>query len=82
MTPTTLELAGSRAGDDAVVTAQGLPALEGNGSEDLLCGQCGQVVARNLTRAAVAAAFKTSRRLLLECTCGGLNVIQNGERPA
>lgn len=82
MNSTRLELAPEGSEADAIIIAQKLPALEGNGQTDLSCGGCGEVVARNLTGQAIAATFRTPRRLLLQCTCGALNIIQDGAASA
>ena len=61
---------------DAVMKARSMPALTGNGDSDLLCGGCGEVVAKALTTEAVARLFDTKRRLLLQCVCGAHNVVR------
>lgn len=71
----TLEVVKREEGADAVIVGNSLPALTGNGSDDLICGGCGSVVAAKLTTAAIARSFKTERRLILECTCGASNLI-------
>ena len=71
----TLALVEGNAESDAVIVAQSLPALTGNGSSDLLCGACGEVVAKSLTTDAIGRTFRSSSRLLLKCVCGGENLI-------
>ena len=64
---------------DSIITANSLPGLTGNGSSDLLCGGCHEVVAKGLTCDAIGAAFKTQRRLLMACVCGANNLIHEIE---
>lgn len=48
----------------------------GNGTEDLVCGSCGQVVLGNASLAeAYANAATNFGRLVFECECGKYNVI-------
>lgn len=75
MEDTKLALADHNEATDAVITAQSLPGLTGNGPSDLICGQCGEVVGKGLDTGAIARTFETKRRLLLKCTCGAHNLI-------
>ena len=81
----TLVLIDDNADSDAIIVAQSLPALTGNGDVDMCCGACGEVLAKSLTTDAIARTFETDSRLLLKCVCGGHNLIhdaKNGEAAA
>ncbi len=75
----TLVLTDRNADTDSVVTAQSLPALTGNGPGDLLCGGCGEVLAKGLNPAAIGHTFETNRRLLLACVCGAHNLVREAK---
>ena len=79
MDDVTLAVARHDEATDAVMKARSMPALTGNGPADLLCGGCGEVVAKGLTSEAVARAFDTERRLLLQCVCGAHNVVREAK---
>ncbi len=75
----TLTLTDPNADTDSVVTAQSLPALTGNGPDNLHCGGCGEVLAKGLNPAAIAHTFETDRRLLLACVCGAHNLVREAK---
>ncbi len=79
MEDVTLPLAEHNADTDSVMTARSLPALTGNAGSNLLCGGCGEVLAKGLNPAAIATAFETDRRLLLACTCGAHNLVREAK---
>ncbi len=60
---------------DAIMVAEKLPALTGNGNEDILCGSCNQVLAEKLTPQAIRRMAPTENRLVLRCTCGANNLV-------
>ena len=50
--------------------------LSGNDDENLACGRCGAVVARNMsTRTLYRDTHSKSARLLLVCACGAYNLL-------
>ncbi len=61
--------------DDGIIVAQSLPALSGNGTTDIHCGGCGEVLAHNLTVAAICGMFAPEGRLIIRCTCAADNVV-------
>lgn len=67
---------------DGIILAESMPALTGNGPDDLLCGGCGEVLAAKLTPEAIASAFRTDKRLILRCVCGADNLVAQNEAPA
>ena len=75
----TLAVASHDEKTDAVMKAQSMPALTGNGESDLHCGACAQVLAKNLTTEAIANTFDTDRRLLLQCVCGAHNLVREAK---
>lgn len=79
MENSTLALTSHNPETDAVMTARSLPALTGNGQSDLHCGGCGEVLAKAITTEAIAHAFETDRRLLLQCTCGAHNLVSEAK---
>ena len=75
-TNTTLQIISEvQLGSDAHIRANRLPIITGTHEGDLNCGKCGQALVRNSTAADVHQMIQTSQRLVLECTCGALNVI-------
>ncbi len=76
----TFAIANDLTPDDRVVVAKSLPALTGNGSADILCGACGQVLAEKLIPQAICDMFQTRHRLILRCTCGGNNFVPCDDR--
>ncbi|GAA5056634.1 hypothetical protein GCM10023208_21410 [Erythrobacter westpacificensis] len=71
------DLATETTENDSVVTATGLPALTGDGTEDLCCGGCGEVLAEKLTVPAIQRMLPTERKLILRCICSANNVVSD-----
>lgn len=64
-----------RPGADAHIRANKLPVMTGSDEGDLNCGKCGQAIATGTTPAEFHAKIQTDQRLVVECTCGTLNVV-------
>ena len=62
-------------GSDAHVRANKLPIMQGSDEGDLNCGGCGQAIAKGVTPATFHQQIQTDQRLIIECTCGALNVV-------
>jgi hypothetical protein len=62
-------------GADAHIRANRLPVLTGTDEGDLNCGGCGQALATGITPTDFHQKIQTEQRLVVECTCGALNVI-------
>ena len=64
-----------RPGADAHIRANRLPVMTGSDEGDLNCGKCGQAIATGTTPAAFHNKIQTDQRLVVECTCGALNLV-------
>lgn len=64
-----------RPGADAHIRANRLPVMTGEDEGDLNCGACGKAIAEGTTPAAFHNKIQTDQRLVVECTCGALNVV-------
>jgi hypothetical protein len=64
-----------RPGADAHVRANRLPVMTGSDEADLNCGACGKAIATGTSPAAFHHKIQSDQRLIVECTCGALNVI-------
>lgn len=62
-------------GSDAHIRANKLPIMEGSDEADLNCGGCGQAIAKGMSIAGFHQKIQTEQRLVVECTCGTLNVV-------
>ena len=62
-------------GSDAHIRANKIPIMQGSDEGDLNCGGCGQAIAKGVTPATFHTQIQTDQRLVVECTCGALNVI-------
>ena len=62
-------------GADAHVRAHKLPIMTGAHEGDLNCGNCGQAIAKGTTPAEFHSKIQTDQRLVVECTCGALNLV-------
>ena len=62
-------------GADAHVRANRLPVMAGSDEGDLNCGKCGQAIATSTNPASFHQKIQTEQRLVVECTCGALNVV-------
>ena len=62
-------------GADAHIRANRIPVMTGSDEGDLNCGGCGQAVAEKTSPASFHQKIQTDQRLVLECTCGTLNLI-------
>lgn len=62
-------------GSDAHIRAHKLPIITGQHEGDLNCGHCGQAIAKGTTPAEFHAKVQTDQRLVVECTCGALNLV-------
>lgn len=60
---------------DAHIRANRLPVMAGDDEGDLNCGKCGQAIATGTTPASFHKKIQTEQRLVVECTCGALNVV-------
>jgi hypothetical protein len=49
--------------------------MVGTDEGDLNCGKCGMALAKGTTPAAFHGKIQTEQRLVVECTCGALNVV-------
>lgn len=76
---TTLEtIADIRLGADAHIRANRLPVMTGTDEGDLNCGQCGKAIAERTSPASFHQKIQTDQRLVVECTCGALNLVPRG----
>ena len=64
-----------RPGADAHIRANRLPVMTGSNDGDLNCGQCGAAIAVGTTPAEFHKKIQTDQRLIVECTCGALNIV-------
>lgn len=62
-------------GTDAHIRANKLPVMTGTDEGDLNCGNCGKAIAEGTSPAGFHQKIQTEQRLVVECTCGALNVI-------
>jgi hypothetical protein len=62
-------------GADAHIRANKLPVMTGSDEGDLNCGKCGMAIAEKTSSSAFHQKIQTDQRLVVECTCGALNVI-------
>jgi hypothetical protein len=60
---------------DAHIRANKLPIMAGGDEGNLNCGQCGEAIATGTSLATFHQKIQTEQRLLIECTCGALNVV-------
>lgn len=68
-----------KAGSDAHIRANKIPIMQGSDRGDLNCGGCGQAIAKGVTPATFRTQIQTDQRLIVECTCGALNVIPSSK---
>lgn len=66
-----------QAGTDAHVSASKLPIMTNTDEGDLNCGKCGKAIAERTSPATFHQMIQTPQRLIVECTCGALNVVPN-----
>lgn len=64
-----------REGADAHIKANRLPVMTGSHEGDLNCGACKEAIGKGVTPAEFHSRIQTDQRLVVECTCGALNVI-------
>ena len=62
-------------GADAHIRANKLPVMTGSDEGDLNCGKCGKAIAEKTSPASFLQKIQTEQRLVVECTCGALNVV-------
>ena len=72
---TALELATRVSRRDALIIPRTLPAFSGNGIEDLVCGQCSDVIGMGVTLRVARREHPEGDRLVVRCTCGALNLL-------
>ena len=61
---------------DAILQPDKLPLMLGNEDENLACGACKNVIARNVSTRTVHQRFGTAGgRLIARCPCGADNVL-------
>lgn len=61
--------------EDAHIRANRLPLMENSDEGDLNCGKCGATLAAKTSPATFRQKIQTEQRLIVECTCGALNVV-------
>jgi hypothetical protein len=59
-------------------TPPGTPLFEGEDSGDLMCGSCGEIIARNLAVETARENFVAPARVVVKCNCGAHNLIGGG----
>jgi hypothetical protein len=59
-------------------TPPGTPLFEGGDSEDLMCGSCGEILARNLSVVTARENFVAPAHVVVKCNCGAHNLIGGG----
>jgi hypothetical protein len=64
-----------RPGADAHIRANRLPVMTETDNGNLDCGKCGEAIAEATSPASFHRKIQTDQRLIVECTCGALNVV-------
>lgn len=62
-------------GADAHIRANRIPVMTGSDEGDLNCGGCGQALGQGVSLAEFHKRIQSDQRMILECTCGALNVV-------
>ena len=65
---------------DRVFVARQLPLFSGNGDENLACGKCGELVARNVAVSTLYSNLNGHERVIVTCTCGAHNLLLTERR--
>ena len=69
---------------DLQFVARQLPLFSGNGTENLACGQCGRLIAANVSVNALYKNLEGHERVVVTCVCGAQNLLlterRNGRR--
>lgn len=66
---------------DAILHTSQLPLILGDEDENLACGSCKEVIARNCSTRTLHERFSTNpgSRLIAHCTCGADNLLPSGQ---
>ena len=75
--PTRLALISRVTRRDLLLVPRALPAMTGTRPANLLCGKCSELIVAGLSCRTARREHPEGSRLVVRCTCGGLNLISS-----
>lgn len=65
---------------DRIFVARQLPLFSGNGDENLACGNCGEIIARQVIVNSLYRNLEGSERVVVTCVCRAHNLLLTERR--